>query len=89
MQIRLDSKLRKELEEISKKDVKLSKRIQKQLALFAVNPKHKSLRVHKLSGELNNMWSISISKNIRMSYLQIGGDAYFFDISTHDEVYRK
>ncbi|MBI4036234.1 plasmid stabilization protein [Candidatus Daviesbacteria bacterium] len=89
MQIRLDGKLQKELEVLSKKDLKLFKKVQKQLNLFADNPKHKSLRVHKLSGELENMRSISITKSIRMSYLQNGNEAYFFDIGTHDEVYRK
>ena len=89
MQISLDEKLQKELKEITRKDTKLSKRIQKQLTIFTVNPKQKSLRVHKLSGELENIWSISITKSIRMSYLQSGDEAYFFDIGTHDEVYRK
>ncbi len=89
MQIRLDDKLRRELEEINKKDPKFSNRIKKQLTLFALNPRHKSLRVHKLSGELENIWSISITKGARMTYLQSGDEAYFFDIGTHDEVYRK
>lgn len=89
MQIRLDEKLQKELEALSKKDLKLFKKVQKQLKLFADNPKHKSLRVHKLSRELENMRSIAITKSIRMSYLQSGNEAYFFDIGTHDEVYRK
>ncbi len=89
MQIRLDAKLRKELLLINKKDPKLAKQIQKQLKLFKENPKHKSLRVHKLSGELKNMWSISITKSIRMAYLLNGEEAYFYDIGTHDEVYRK
>ena len=89
MQIRLDAKLKAELVEISIRDIKLSRRIQKQLTLFAINPKHKSLRVHKLSGELESMWSISITKSVRMSYLKSGEEVYFFDIGTHDEVYRK
>lgn len=89
MQIRLDEKLQKELEEINRKDPKFSNRIKKQLTLFTLDPRHKSLRVHKLSGELDNMWSISITKSIRMAYLQSGDEAYFFDIGTHDEVYRK
>ena len=89
MQIRLDEKLRKELLLINKKDPKFSKQIQKQLKLFKENPKHKSLRVHKLSGELKNMWSISITKSIRMAYLLDGDEAYFYDIGTHDEIYRK
>lgn len=89
MRIRLDEKLQKEIQEIGKKDSKLFKRIQKQLSLFATDPRHKSLRVHKLSGDLEDMWSISITKDLRMTYLQNGDEAYFFDIGTHDEVYRK
>lgn len=89
MQIRLDEKLQKGLEEINKKDLKFSNRIKKQLTLFALNPRHKLLRVHKLSGELGNMWSISITKDIRMVYIQSGDEAYFIDIGTHDEVYKK
>lgn len=89
MNIRLDSKLKKELEKIRKNNLQLTKRIEKQLALFTTNPKYPSLRVHKLSGELENIWSISISKDVRMTYLQSRDEAYFFDIGTHDEVYKK
>lgn len=89
MDIRLDGKLRKELRIINKKNPKLARQIQKQLKLFKENPKHKSLRVHKLSGELKNMWSISITKAIRMVYLLDGNEAYFYDIGTHGEVYRR
>lgn len=77
MNIRLDSKLKKELEKIRENNP------------LTTNPKYPSLRVHKLSGELENIWSISISKGIRMTYLQDGDEAYFFDIGTHDEVYKK
>ncbi len=89
MDIRLDEKLRKELKIINKKNPQLARQIQKQLKLFKENPKHKSLRTHKLSGDLKNMWSISITKAIRMAYLLDGDEAYFYDIGTHDEVYRK
>lgn len=89
MHIRLDKKLQKELLDISKKDPKLAKLIAKQLNLFKVNPKHKSLRTHKLSGELKNLWSISISQSIRMIYILDKDEAYFIDIGTHDEVYKK
>ena len=89
MRIRIDEKLQKELQLIAKKDSQLTKQIQKQLRLFKENPKHKSLRVHKLSGDLKNMWSISITKTIRMAYILDGDEAYFYDIGTHDEVYKK
>ena len=74
---------------IKKKNEKLTKQIQKQLEIFSLNPKHPSLRLHKLKGELKNLWSISITKSIRMAFLQEGDEAYFVDIGTHDEVYRK
>lgn len=78
------------LRKIKQKDIKLSLRIEKQLALFIENPKHPSLRTHKLSGKINNMWSISITMNIRMVYVKIDEDTMVFvKIGTHDEVYGK
>jgi len=75
---------------IHKKDRKLADKIQNQIFLFESNPKHPSLRLHKLSGSLDNMWSLSITRPIRMLYRIINQNtAYFVDIGTHDEVYRK
>lgn len=90
MQIRLTDALKKDLAKIKRSDSKLAGRIEKQLALFASNPTHPSLRLHKLAGKLENMWSISITKSIRMIYILMDHDgAYFFDMGSHDEVYRK
>ena len=73
--------------QIRKKDPKFYKKIKKQLILFQQNPYHRSLRTHKLTGKLKNVWSISISKSIRMLY--IDSDSYYFiQIGTHDEVYK-
>lgn len=33
--------------------------IQRKIILFQNNPRHPSLRLHKLSGELDGIWSIS------------------------------
>ena len=61
----------------------------KQLSLFVKNPKHPSLRTHKLSGRMKNMWSISITMSIRMVYLRINEDSYVFvKIGTHEEIYK-
>lgn len=72
-----------------KENPKLLKKIHKQLILFKENPKHPSLRTHKLSGKLFHSWSISIEGNIRMLYYISHDTAIFFLIGTHDEVYRK
>lgn len=90
MHIKLSSSVIKELSKIKQKDKKLSDRIQKQLLLFKSNPKHPSLRTHKLTGSMGNMWSISVSMSKRMVYRLLDNDrAYFIDIGTHDEVYGK
>jgi len=71
------------------KSSKNSKKINKQLRLFKENPKHPSLRTHKLQGELSNSWSITIERNIRMIYYFPNNRIVFFVIGTHDEVYKK
>ncbi len=90
MNIRLSPDLLTSLQRIKRKDHKLLLQIQKQLKLFQTNPKHHSLRLHKLSGKLQNQWSISINRSMRMVYIALSKDeAYFVAIGTHDEVYRK
>lgn len=82
--------IQKEIRRIAKKDKKLASRIEKQIALFEEDPKHPSLRIHKLSGSLENMWSISITMSIRMVYILIEKDhALFVKIGTHDQAYKK
>lgn len=78
----------KKIQTIRTKDPKLYKKIQKQINLFKEDPKHKSLRLHKVIREIKNSWSISIDKSFRMLYTE-QDFVYFFDIGTHDEVYRK
>ncbi len=82
--------VQKTITQIYKKDRKLAKKIQQQIILFESNPKHPSLRLHKLSGTLDNMWSLSVTRSIRIVYRIINKEtAYFVDIGTHDEVYKK
>lgn len=40
-------------------------KIERQIKLFESDPKHPSLRTHKLIGNLADRWSISISKGLR------------------------
>lgn len=89
MQVSFSDEVDKQLKKIKQKDSKLAKRIEKQITLFIQNPKHPSLRLHKLTGDLQELWSISISKSIRIIYILNADTAYFVDLGTHDEVYRK
>ncbi len=90
MKSKISPLVQKEIINIQRKDKKLANRIEKQILLFEENPKHPSLRIHKLSGNRENMWSISITMSIRMVYLLIDDDqAIFIKIGTHDQVYKK
>lgn len=90
MIVKLSSSVQKEIKKIYQKDKKLANRIEKQIALFEENPKHPSLRTHKLSGAMDNMWSMSITMNIRMVYVLLDqSHVIFVKIGTHDEVYGK
>lgn len=87
--LKFSSDVSKKLKEIQLRDIKLFKKIQKQLYLFQSNPKHTSLRLHKIKRKDNlNVWSISIDLSIGMLYLETEKEFYFFEIGTHDEVYR-
>lgn len=86
--LKFSPKVEKKLKEIKRQNIDLYNRIQKQLSLFLNDQHHKSLRLHKIKrGDNLKVWSISINKNYRMLYKD-NGTFYFFDIGTHDEVYR-
>ena len=90
MTAKFSPSVQKELEKIQQKDKKLADRIEKQIALFEEDPKHPSLRTHKLSGRMDNVWSISITMSIRMIYILLDqNNVIFVKIGTHDEVYEK
>lgn len=88
MHIQFSPELHKSLQQIVSKDQKLAQRIKKQLQLFALNPFHPSLRIHKLTGNMKNLWSLSINMKLRMLYFLEDDNAYFVDIGTHDQVYK-
>ncbi|NTU46031.1 type II toxin-antitoxin system mRNA interferase toxin, RelE/StbE family [Candidatus Roizmanbacteria bacterium] len=89
MYLKFSPDIVEDLKAIKKRDAVLFRRIQKQLKLFQQSPTHHSLRLHKLSGNLQNLWSISINKSIRIVYIVLeNNEAYFVAIGTHDQVYK-
>ncbi len=90
MKARFSVLVQQKILQLNKKDKKLIAKIEKQVKLFESDIKHPSLRTHKLTGNLANRWSISISRDLRMIYIVMEPDvAYFVDMGTHDEVYKK
>ena len=62
---------------------------EKILKILCINPQHPSLRLHKLSGRLSGLHSISINISYRLIiHLIINEDQIvLIDICTHDDVY--
>ena len=62
---------------------------EKTLRLLELNPSHPSLRLHKLSGRHDDLYSVSITMSYRISLeLLIREDAVIpVNIGTHDGVY--
>jgi addiction module RelE/StbE family toxin len=89
MNIEFGNEAKKKLQYIKKTNSKLYNKIRERLLIFEQNPKHPSLRLHRLKGELKEAWSISIERNFRMLYFIDGKTATFFKIGTHEEVYKK
>lgn len=81
-------KAKKKLKKYKRFDYGLMVEVKKQLELFEKSESHPSLRVHKLHGELEGYWSMSVNKSIRIIYYIENGMAYFINIGTHNEVYR-
>lgn len=55
---------------------------------FTNDPFEASLRTHKLSGKLKDLWSFSLEYDERVVfYFTDDGNAVFVDIGNHDEVY--
>ncbi len=78
----------KQLDQLKRKDKKLFNRVRKQFSLFKLSSRHPSLRIHKLKGNLRNVWSLSITMNFRLLFVEDVG-YYFFDMGTHDQIYKK
>jgi addiction module RelE/StbE family toxin len=64
------------------------RRFRQKLKLFQNNPFETSLRTHKLSGKLQELWSFSVEYDLRIVfYFADENKVVFIDIGTHDEVY--
>ncbi len=89
MHFRFSPEVESYLKKLKTRDHKIFALIIKQIALFEENPKHPSLRIHKLSGKLSGVFSLSIGLKLRLLYFVKNGEAWGYLIGTHDEVYRK
>ncbi|QSJ17648.1 type II toxin-antitoxin system YafQ family toxin [Nostoc sp. UHCC 0702] len=88
LEVSFSSSFRRAFKKRIKGNVDLEARFWQKLEQFIVNPFDQSLKTHKLSGKLNNLWSFSIDYDVRiLFYFTEDGNAVFVDIGSHDEVY--
>ena len=66
----------------------LEARFWERVAIFQKDPFDPRLRTHRLSGQLQGLWSFSVDYDVRVvfSFLE-PSRALFVDIGTHEEVY--
>lgn len=72
-----------------KKHTELVKQYEKTLKLLELNPHHPSLRLHRLKGKLQDLYSVSINISYRICLHLIitEKEIILVDIGSHNEVY--
>ena len=88
MEIEVSSYFKRRYQKLSKKNRHLASILDKTVKLLADNPNHSSLWLHKLSGKHKNLWSISVTKGLRVTLIYRKGGILMIDIGSHDEVYK-
>ena len=88
MEVSFSSSFRRAFKKRIKGKFELENRFWAKVELFTKDPFNPSLRTHKLSGKLKDMWSFSIEYDERvLFYFTDNNKAVFVDIGNHDEVY--
>jgi mRNA-degrading endonuclease YafQ of YafQ-DinJ toxin-antitoxin module len=72
-----------------KKHPEIISQYEKTLKLLELNPKHPSLRLHKLKGKLSEIYSVSIniSYRITITFIIENNVIIPINIGSHDDVY--
>ena len=61
--------------------------VEEKIEVLLVNPRHTSLRLHKINLKGDQAWSISIDMKIRVLFVYSEDGIVLVNIGTHDEVY--
>ncbi len=61
----------------------------KTIEVLQTNPKHPSLRLHKLQGKLSKYSSVSVNMRYRViiDFIVVDGVIILIDVGSHDDVY--
>lgn len=88
MNVAFSSSFKRAFQKRIKNNIEIEDRFWTRLDWFTQDPFDPRLRTHKLSGELADLWSFSVTYDVRVIFYFPGEEkAVFIDIGTHDEVY--
>lgn len=88
MKIVFTPRFRNSYKKLVSKNQTITSEVQSKLLLFEKNQKHPSLKNHTLKGRLSGCRAISLGYDLRAIYEKVKGTIIFYDIGTHDKVYR-
>ncbi len=79
----------KKLEKFLKQHSEISLQYKKSIVILSTNPRHPSLRNHKLQGQLKQYYSVSINTKYRIvvDFMIKDNTIILIDIGMHNEVY--
>lgn len=88
LEVSFSSSFRRAFKKRIKGNADLEARFWQKVEQFTIDPFDQSLKTHKLSGKLKELWSFSVDYDERvLFYFTEAGNAVFVDIGSHDEVY--
>lgn len=88
MEVAFSSSFRRAFRKVVKGKPALEEVFWARVEIFVQDPYDGRLRAHKLSGRLRDLWSFSVSYDLRVVFSFVeGGRAVFEDIGDHDTVY--
>lgn len=88
MNIFFSNEFIKSYKKVTKKNSFLKEKIKLTLSIFKDNPRHPSLRLHRLKGKMVEDWSISVQSDLRIIFIYVSGGILLVDIGSHKEVYK-
>lgn len=87
MQIYSSPHYDKKFRKLIRHNFHLEQIVKEKLAIFIENRNDPSLKTHKLIGEYQDRWSISLAYDMRLIFKYIEAGILLIDISKHEDVY--
>jgi addiction module RelE/StbE family toxin len=88
IEVSFSASFKKSFKKKIKNDSNFENKFWEKLNIFLNDPFERSLKTHKLSGQLKDLWSFSIEFDIRVIFFFVNNSkVVFIDIGTHKEVY--